>query len=230
MRDIKLIRKIQSHLREHGLLGLWREALSRVYERTEFVVMQRDLRDPPMEVRCAVPFLLRRIGDDEISRFKDMPAPFPRNYQYRFDYGQRHCYGAFVGDRIVALMWPVFHADNKRVVSRWRLLLPDEARLSSIWADPEFRGTGLMDACIEKFAVFLKEQGYRYLYAMTWVGNESSIRLHKRRGFVIAGKAARHSFRWQKDGHGFYVRDKIVRESFRDTHQTKDSNLPEFIR
>lgn len=221
--------KLISLYREQGLRGIWKEALGRIYERTDFVILRRDLAEPLAEARCSVPFILRRVGDGEIARFREMPAPFPRHYQYRHEYGQRHCYGAFVGDRIAALMWPLFEADNRRVVSPWRILWPDEARLSSIWADPEFRGTGLMDACLEKFAACLKGRGYRYLYASTWIGNESSIRLHRRRGFEVAGKATRYSFRCQKDGRGLYIREKIDRPPAAVTGPAADMPLPDTI-
>ena len=73
------------------------------------------------------------------------------------------------------------------MVSPWRVLLADEGRIGSIWADPRYRGTGLMAACIERFARHLAGQGIRYLYACTWIGNLASIRLHERLGFSKVG-------------------------------------------
>lgn len=224
--------KLQSALalyRERGLVGVTSEAVGRVFERTEFVALQRDLRQPVPPVRCVVEFQLRRIDDVTFSRFKDMPAPFCRHYQYRTEWRQRHCYGAFVGERICALMWPLFAADNNRLVTKWRYLLADEARISSIWADPEYRGTGLMASCIGKFAILLGAAGFHYLYAFTWVGNRSSIGLHAKLGFREVGRIRRYSFAWQSEGNGVYIRQTIPREPIAAVRPGGDFDLPAVI-
>lgn len=220
------LRKISATYRDRGAGGLLRAALDRIYERTEFVAMQRDLRHPTAPPHCTLDFELRQIDDARLERFKDLPYPFSRHYQYRFEQGQRRCYGALVGDQIVALMWPLFAADNPRLVTRWRYLLPDEARISSIWADPRVRGTGLMAACIERFATYVRAHGFCYLYAFTWVNNQASIRLHERLGFRTVGRIRRHSLRWQEEGRGLYLRTPIPRDPMPATHPGGDLELP----
>lgn len=200
-----------STYREAGFSGLAKEVAGKVVERTEFVAMQRDLALPAPEVGCKVAFEIRRVNDEVLSGFRSMPEPFPRHYEYRLQYDQRHCYGAWIGDRIVALMWPFFQADNEAMVTQWRFLLPDEARVSNIWADPEYRGTGLMAACIERFAAHLRGAGIRYLYCFTWVQNHASIKLHEKLGFRTVGRIVRYSFWWQKEGRGIYRRDPVPR-------------------
>jgi RimJ/RimL family protein N-acetyltransferase len=215
--------------REQGMSGIATRLLSAVGERTEFVVLQRDLTVPVDPARCAVAFEMRRIDDATLESFGGMPAPFPRHLQYRRRYGQRQCYGASVDGRIVGLMWPVFQADNRLTVSRWRDLWADEARLSSIWIDPALRGTGLMAACLERFALHVARHGFRYLYAFTWEGNEASKRLHLRRGFRLVGRAWRVSFAWQREGGGFYRRQPIPRAPLPARHPGGDLALPPVI-
>lgn len=222
----RALQRISTAYQERGLEGVMRGALDRVYERTDFVAMQRDLQRSAPPPRCSVVFELRWITDDELRRFKDMPYPFSRHYQYRFEQGQRRCYGALVDDQIVALMWPLFQTDNARMVTRWRYLLPDEARISSIWAAPRFRGTGLMQASLERVAAYLTAHGFRYLYAFTWVNNHASRRLHERLGFRAVGRIRRYAFRWQKEGHGLYVRTPIPRDPVPAVHPGGDLELP----
>jgi ribosomal protein S18 acetylase RimI-like enzyme len=216
---IKKLKAIPLIYRNYGVGEVCRRVSAHLYEHTEFVVLQQ----------CKYTFELRRIGEDAFEQFKSMPPPFPRHYAYRAEYGQRRCYGAFVGNRIAALMWPVFQADNTRVVSRWRDLLPDEARISSIWADPEYRGTGLMAACLERLVDYLKGFGFRYLYAFTWVGNVSSIKLHEKLGFQVVGNVHRYSLRWQREGRGMYRRAPIHRVPLAKSHPGGDLELPEII-
>jgi GNAT superfamily N-acetyltransferase len=215
--------------REHGLSGIATRLLHVVGERTEFVVLQRDLTVPVDAPHCSVAFAMRRIDDATLESFAAMPAPFPRHLQYRRRHGQRNCYGAYVEGRIVGLMWPVFQADNRLVVSRWRDLWPDEARLSSIWIDPALRGTGLMAACLERFALHVARHGFRYLYAFTWEHNEASKRLHLRRGFRLVGKAWRYNLAWQREGRGVYIRQAIPRAPLPAQHPGGDLALPPVI-
>ena len=212
-----------------GLRGLSKEMLSRFCECSEFVALQRDLTLAAPEIHCDLLFQLKRIDDATFQQFKHMPYPFSRHYQYRVEYGQRSCYGAFIGDHIAALMWPLLQADNATMVSKWRYLLPDEARISSIWTDPQYRGSGLMGACIEKFATYLKAHGFRYLYAFTWVENYASIRLHEKLGFQNVGSIHRYSFRWQKDGHGIYIRKHLPRIPLAKLHPPGELELPEIV-
>jgi len=211
------------------MYGLATDALGRVCRRTEFVALQRDLLQSIAPMSCRVSYELRRIDDATLHGFRDMPFPFSRHYQYWVEWRQRQCYGAFVGERIVALMWPLFSADNDQLVTKWRYLLPDEARISSIWTDPEYRGTGLMACCIEKFAALLRSAGFRYLYAFTWVGNHSSIGLHKKLGFQVVGRICHYSLAWQNEGHGIYIRGRIARAPMSATHPEGDFLLPDVI-
>lgn len=212
--------------RVHGISGIATRLLRTVGDRTAFVVLQRDLNDPVDPPRCSVAFEMRRIDNATLESFAGMPAPFPRHLQYRRLYGQRSCYGAYVEGRILGLMWPVFQADNRLVLSRWRDLWPDEARLSSIWIDPTLRGTGLMAACLERFAAHVRRHGFRYLYAFTWEHNEASKKLHLRRGFRLVGKAWRYNFAWQSESQGFYLREAIPRAPLPAQHPGGDLALP----
>ena len=189
--------------------------------------MQRDLTRSRPSIKCSIPFELRKLDDDAILRFKQMPPPFPRHYQYRYEGNLRHCYAAFHNEKIVALMWPFCKKDNEHMVTKWRFLLEDEARISNIWADPDYRGTGLMAACIELFANHLEIKGYRYLYCFTWENNHASIKLHKKLGFHITGKIVRFSFPFLKEGNGIYFRNKIPRAEISDAVREKDLDLPE---
>ena len=215
--------------RQHGVSGIVTRLLRAVGERTEFVVLQRDLTLPVDTPRCSVAFEMRRIDDATLESFAGMPAPFPRHLHYRRRYGQRNCYGAHAEGRIVGLMWPVFMADNRLVVSQWRDLWPDEARLSSIWIDPALRGTGLMAACLERFALYVGRHGFRYLYAFTWQKNEASKKLHLRRGFRIVGKAWRYNLACHREGRGLYVRQAIPRGPLAAQHPSGDLALPPVI-
>jgi RimJ/RimL family protein N-acetyltransferase len=220
----------RSSLRGRARWGdLIRAAVRRLYERDDFVVLRRDLRRPVPPPACHVSFRLVRLDDASLARFKDMPPPFPRHHQYRFQYGQRHCYAALVDDAIVALMWPSFREDNARVVSPWRVLLADEGRIGSIWADPRYRGTGLMASCIERFARHVGARGVRYLYACTWVGNHASIRLHERLGFERVGSARRYALRWQRPGRGLYLRSRILRDPAPPEAAIGPVELPEVL-
>jgi ribosomal protein S18 acetylase RimI-like enzyme len=158
-----------------------------------------------------------------------MPVPFPRHHEYRTIYGMRHCYAAWVGEAIGALMWPAFMVDNKLSVNRWRDLMPDEARIGNIWASPAYRSTGLMDAAIERLASVIAGAGFRYLYAFTWVGNEASRKLHRRRGFEDVATVRRIAFRFQRPGSGLYIRQRVPREPLGSVHPGGDMALPETI-
>lgn len=226
---IKKLKALLEVYHREGVGGVLRRVGAHVYERTEFVALQRDLSFPVPEVQCPVAFELKSISADLFEQFKDMPPPFPRHYQYRQEYGQRRCYGSFVNGQVVALMWPLFQEDNERVVSKWRYLLADEARISSIWADPTYRGTGLMAASLERMFAYLKGHHFRYLYAFTWVENFSSIKLHEKLGFRVVSNVYRYSLRWQKDGKGIYIRQSIVRDPIPKVHPGGDLELPERI-
>jgi ribosomal protein S18 acetylase RimI-like enzyme len=221
-----VLAKAVSAWRAEGLRGLTAGVTRRAYDRTEFVVFQRNLRTPPAPAASRVSFELRRVDDVLLERFGTMPAPYPRHREYRVVYGQRHCYAAHVGDRISALMWPLVQADNRRVVSRWRFLLEDECRLGSIWADPAIRGTGLIDACLERFAELFAARGFRYMYEFTWVGNTAAQRLYLRRGFKDVGRVRRYSLGFQREGHGLYLRSPIAREPVSSGHPGGDLELP----
>lgn len=224
-----VVGRAASAWRREGLRGLAEGLSRRVCHRTEFVVFQRNLGEPGIPASSRVAFELRRVDEALFDRFRDMPAPFPRHRAYRLVYGQRRCYAAWVGERIAALMWPLFQADNRLVVSRWRYLLEDECRLGSIWADPAFRGTGLIDACLEQFAEHLAERGFRYMYEFTWVGNASAQRLYHRRGFKDVGRVRRYSLAFQREGDGLYVRSSIIREPIEPGHPGGDVELPRVL-
>lgn len=221
-----LLAKVAAAWRTEGLNGLAAGVTRRAYDRTEFVVFQRDLRNPLAPAVSRVPFELRRVDDAQFERFGTMPAPYPRHREYRVVYGQRHCYAANLGDRIGALMWPLVQADNRRVVSRWRHLLEDECRLGSIWADPGVRGTGLIDACLERFADLFAARGFRYMYEFTWVGNTAAQRLYLRRGFKDVGRVRRYSLGFQREGNGLYLRSPIAREPLSPGHPGGDLEMP----
>jgi RimJ/RimL family protein N-acetyltransferase len=221
--------KLVRAARTQGVRATTSDVLGRIGTADRFVILRRDLRNPGPTVSCSLRFELKRVDDAALMQFKDKPYPFNRHYQYRFEYGQRNCYAAFVDNEIGALMWPLFAADNDHVVSKWRLLLADEARISSIWADPRFRGTGLMAACIERLAAYLKTRQFLYLYACTWVGNSASIKLHERLGFEVSGRATRYSFRWQTEGRGVYVRSHIPRPPVAADGSIRDFVLPDVI-
>jgi RimJ/RimL family protein N-acetyltransferase len=229
MKLLEKISRIPQVYAQEGFGGLSRTLAGRIVEHTEFVGAQLDLRSPLRPAQCALAFELRLVDDALFERFRTMPAPFPRHYEYRAMYGMRRCYGAWVGEEIGCLVWPVFQADNKRMVTRWRYLLPDEARLASIWASPKFRGTGLIDACYARFERIFRDGDFRYFYTFTWVGNRASRRMSARRGMHEVGSIHRFSFRWQREGHGIYIRHPIPREALEPTHPGGDLELPAVI-
>lgn len=229
MKMLERIRRIPSVYAQEGLGGLGRNVADRIFEHVEFVATQRDLRFPPLPVRCSLLFQIRRVDEALLERFRQMSEPFPRHFAYRANYGMRHCYAAWVGQDIGVLMWPVFQADNTRMVTRWRYLLPDEVRLASIWVSPEYRGTGLIDACYARFESLFREAGFRYFYTFTWVGNHGSRKLSSRRGFREVGSIHRYRFRWQGEGSGLYFRQRIPRDALGPEHPGGDMDLPEVI-
>ena len=229
MKILEKLRRIPSVYAEEGLGGLGRAVAGRFFEHTEFVATQRDLSLPPPPTSCTLSFQLRRVDDAQFERFKTMPAPLPRHFEYRFRYGMRNCYAAWIGDDIGAVMWPVFQVDNTTTVTRWRYLLPDEARVSNIWASPKFRGTGLIDACFERFENLFREAGFRYAYTFTWVGNHGSRKLATRRGYREVGTIHCYSFRWQREGGGLYIRSPIPRDPLAPNNPGGDMALPDVI-
>jgi len=229
MRVLEKIRRIPAVYAKEGLGGLGRAVAGRLIEHTEFVAAQRDLREPPLPARCSLAFEIRRVDDVLFERFRSMPAPLPRHFEYRFVYGMRNCYAAWVGDDLGAVMWPVFAADNRRTVTRWRFLLPDEARVSNIWASPAYRGTGLIDACFERFERLFAAAGFRYFYTFTWVGNHASRKLSARRGYREVGTIHRYAFPWLREGNGLYIRSAIPREPLASHRPGGDMELPERI-
>lgn len=229
MNILERIRRIPAVYAQEGLGGLRRRAADRIFEHVEFVAAQRDLRPPPLPARCSRSFQIRRVDATLLERFRQMPDPFPRHFEYRANYGMRHCYAVWVDQDIGALMWPVFQADNRRMVTRWRYLLPDEVRLASIWVSPAQRGTGLIDACYARFESLFRDAGFRYFYTFTWVGNHGSRRLSARRGFREVGSIHRYSLRWQREGSGLYFRQRIPRDPLEPEHPGGDMTLPDVI-
>jgi RimJ/RimL family protein N-acetyltransferase len=224
-----MLKKLYNLFKYQGLKAVLKSASDQLFERVEFVALQRDLALADPQLSCKIKFELRKLNDSTIKGFKNMPKPFPRHFEYRFVYEMINCYGAYVDDKICTLMWPVFRGDNEKLVTKWRYLLEDEARISNIWADPEFRGTGLMDASIERFIQFLKLYGFKYMYCFTWKNNISSIRLHKRLGFQNVGHIIRYSFKWQDEGKGIYIRGKIKRNPVAHNPQENKITLPDII-
>jgi hypothetical protein len=229
MAVLEKLKRVRSVYARGGLGALARGLADSVYEHVEFVAAQRDLRLPPLPAPCDLAFELRLVDDALFERFREMPAPFPRHFDYRYVYGMRRCYAAWVGNEIGALMWPVFQADNTRLVTRWRYLLPDEARVSNIWASPVYRGTGLIDACFARFEGLVRNAGFRYFYTFTWVGNHGSRKLSARRGLSEVGSIHRYAFRWQREGRGLYIRTRIPREPLAAVHPGGDMALPDVI-
>ena len=223
------LRALLGLYQDEGVRGVVTRGFSRVGARDTFVVLRLDLTRPLLTPTSRVPFTLRRLDDETLASFRHAPYPFSRHHQYRFEYGQRRCYAAFVDSRIAALMWPSFAADNGTVVSRWRDLLPDEGRIGSIWCDPAYRGTGLMGACVMTFGRHLERHTFRYLYAFTWHQNAASIALHERLGFERVGTASRYSLRWQKEGRGLYLRSRIDRPPVAVDHPGGDVELPDVL-
>ncbi len=226
---LEKLRRIPDVYAKQGFGGLGRAVAGSLFEYTEFVAAQRDLRLPPVPASCNLSFHLRRVDDAVFEQFKSMPAPLPRHFEYRAVYGMRNCYAAWIGGDLGAVMWPVFEADNRRMVTCWRYLLPDEARVSNIWASPTYRGTGLIDACFERFETLFRAAGFRYFYTFTWVGNRASRKLSARRGYREVGSVHRYSFRWQREGSGIYVRSPIPRDPLGPEHPGGDMALPEVI-
>lgn len=225
-----MLNRIARAYAEGGLRGILRSAASHVYERTEFVAAQRDLLKPPPDLRCALAFDLRRVDDRQLDSFRTMPSPFNRHWDYRFTYGMRRCYAAYTDGRVVALMWPVFEADNRLIVTRWRYLLPDEARISNAWADRSVRGTGLIAVAYERLTRVIAAAGFRYIYGFTWINNHASRKFQARMGYNEVGNIVRYSFAWQPEGRGLYLRDAIPRDPVGPDHPGGDMALPEVIR
>lgn len=211
---------------EEGFRGLVSEIVNYVYDKTENVLFQRDLMLTAPEVKCSVSFQLKRIDDTTFQKFKDMPAPFPRHCQYRFLYGQKTCYGAYIGGDIKALMWVLLHTDNDHMVNRWRYLLPDEVRLADYWADPHYRGTGLIDEAIEQVLDFCAQRGKRYAYISPGADNEPSKRLCTRRGFTMIGRIKNYRLAWQRPGSGIYFRHRVPRGPLKSNYIGGDIELP----
>ena len=112
-------------------------------------------------------------------------------------------------------------------VSRWCHLLEDECRLGSIWADPGLRGTGLIDACLERFAdLFACARAVTCRDEFTWVGNTAAQRLYLRRGFKDVGRVRRYSLGFQREGNGLYLRPPIAREPPGPGHPGGDLERP----
>ncbi len=226
---LEKLKRIPATYKQESLRGLGRAVADQVFDHVEFVAAQGDLRQPPRPARCSLTFELRRVDASLFEQFRTMPAPFPRHFEYGSVYGMRHCYAASVGQDMAALMWPVFQADNTRMVTRWRYLLPDEARLASIWVSPAYRGTGLIDACYARFEALCGGAGFRYFYTFTWIGNHGSRKLSARRGFREVGSIHRYSFRWQREGRGLYIRQRIPRDPLAPGHPGGDMKLPGVI-
>jgi ribosomal protein S18 acetylase RimI-like enzyme len=229
MTVLRKLTRIPEVYAESGMRGIARAVSGRVFEHVEFVASQRDLRHAAPPAPCDLAFQLRLVDDALLEHFRMMPEPFPRHFEYRAIYGMRRCYAAWVGEDIGALMWPVFQADNPRMVNRWRCLLPDEARLCNNWASPAYRGTGLIDAAFEQLVSFIGHAGFRYLYNFTWIGNHSARKLYTRRGLREVASVHRYSFRWQPEGSGLYFRSPIPRDELASEHPGGDMDLPEVI-
>ena len=221
------LRSAQGIWREGGAPALISEILNYVYDKTENVLFQRDLSLTAPEVKCRLSFQLKKIGGTTFQKFKDMPDPFPRHYQYRFLYGQRTCYGAYIDGDIKALMWVLLHADNYHVVNRWRYLLCDEVRIADYWADPHFRGTGLIDEAIERVLDYCAQRGKRYAYISPGADNEPSKRLCIRRGFKMIGRINNYRLAWQRPGSGIYFRDRVPRVPLESNYIAEDIELPD---
>ena len=190
-------------------------------------MFQRELTLAAPEVDCRISFELKKIDDTEFQKFKDWPHPFPRHYQYRFLYGQKTCYGAYVDGGIGALVWIVLPTDNDQVVNRWRYLLRDEVRIADYWADPQYRGTGLIDESIERLLEYCAQSGMRYAYISPGADNEPSKRLCLRRGFQLIGTVKNYRFAWQRPGAGIYFRDQVPRAAPDTTNVSGDIELPD---
>ncbi|MBN4079058.1 GNAT family N-acetyltransferase [Beggiatoa alba] len=210
-----LLRKIKSAgrtYRDHGLGALTREIAEKIIDVSEFIVMRRDMLMDSPESDCKLQFELKRIDNATFESFKEKSNPFPRHFEYHSEYGQRYCYGVYVGDEIGALMWILFREDNDKCVNTWRYLLSDEARIADVWAHPKYRGTGLIHTAMERMINFVGSLGIRYTYVFTWQGNERAIHVYQRRGFTIIGNV--WNIRWtsSRPGGGIHFRQKIVRD------------------
>lgn len=222
------VKRVPQIYSAQGFGGVARAVGERLFEYTEFVVFLRDLKVEPPPARCALGFDLRRVDDALFERFRDMHAPFPRHREYRTIYGMRHCYAAWIGEEIGALIWPAFQADNERIINRCRVLLPDEARIANVWASPAYRGTGLIDAVFERLVSVIARGGFRYLYVFTWAGNEAAKKLYRRRGMAEAGRVHHVELRILRRGNGLYVRERIVRAPSENA-PSGDMPMPEAI-
>jgi ribosomal protein S18 acetylase RimI-like enzyme len=223
------VRRVPEIYAAEGLGGVARAVADRLIDYTEFVVFLRDLQEDGPPAPCAVEFTLRRVDDALFERFREMPAPFPRHREYRTIYGMRHCYAAWVGEEIGALIWPAFQADNERVINRCRALLPDEARIANVWASPAYRGTGLIDAAFERLVSVIAKGGIRYLYVFTWVGNEAAKKLYRRRGMREVATVQHIALRFPRAGSGLYIRGRVPRDPVASGHRGGEIALPETI-
>jgi ribosomal protein S18 acetylase RimI-like enzyme len=223
------VRRVPEIYAAQGLGGVARAVADRLIDYTEFVVFLRDLREDGPPASCAVDFTLRRVDDALFERFREMPAPFPRHREYRTIYGMRHCYAAWVGEEIGALIWPAFQADNELIINRCRVLLPDEARIANVWASPAYRGTGLIDATFERLVSVIAEGGFRYLYVFTWVGNDAAKKLYRRRGMREVATVRQIALRSRRAESGFYIRQRIPRAPLESGHPHGDMEIPETI-
>jgi len=226
---IRRIKRIPEVYAAEGLRGIARAVADRIVDHTEFVVYLRDLAVEAPPVRCDLSFQLRRADDALLTRFREMPPPFPRHSEYSSIFGMRHCYAAWVGEEIGALLWPAFQADNRRIINRCRDLLPDETRIANVWASPAYRGTGLIDAAFERLVCATATAGFRYLYVFTWVGNEAARKLYRRRGLQEVSRVHHIAFRVQQAGRGLYIRQPVRREPLGPGHPDGDMVLPETI-
>ena len=226
---VKKIKTAARVFREDGAKRVLRDLIEKVIDISDFVVMRRDLATSSPRVQCSIPFELRRIDDDTFEKFTGLPPPFPRHYQYRAEYGQRNCYGAYIRDDIGALLWVMFKADNGRSVNTWRYLKADEARIADVWAHPTYRGTGLIHVAMERMIGFLGQQGIRYVYVFTWQGNERAKRLYQKLGFDIIGKVWNVRWAWSKPGSGFHIRPKLQRDALSIEHYSDEVPLPDVI-
>ena len=188
---VMVIRKLKTAIktyRDHGIGTVLRELVAKVLDVSEFVVMRRDMRALASDVQCEITFELKRIDDATLESFKNLPAPLPRHFEYRTQYGQRHCYGAYVNGKIQALMWVLFKEDNGLCVNTWHYLLADEAIITDVWDHPHYRGIGLIHVAMERIIKHLEKNGIHYGYEYTWHGNERAKCSYQKLNFHTIGK------------------------------------------
>ena len=226
----KKLRLAQIVWTEAGVTGLIGELKHYVYDKTENLMFRRDLSLKAPDVKCEISFQLRKVTDETFQTFKAMPPPFPRHGQYRFVYGQKTCYGAYIRNEIKALIWLLLHTDNHQVVNRWRYLLRDEVRIADYWVDKSHRGTGLIDASMEQLLGFCAQNGKRYAYVSPGADNEPSKRLCFRRGFTLVGTVKNYRWAWQNPGSGIYFRDPLPRPPLDPNYPKGEIDLPDQFR